>query len=261
MIKKFITIALLVLVLLVVSTDIIIRFWYEEFDSVKFNNLATPIVTLISLMVFLAALYFPYKQNQIIMSQHLKPDFIDRIKSIKEELRKAEIPFKHNNGLLEPPTEEKCNGLDFPSLVGKSLYDLTNNKAYVKDQRAIQKGEKFDIDYFEQCSYYNYIMFFAHFTSGEFANYFRYNEIKSMIEEIEFSELLPVDKLSLNKYIKTELLANYLGYIKGLNSLTSMPKIPDISTTFSGEVQDVGLAELNKTHFGDFYEYFNTKLS
>lgn len=227
-------------------------FWFMAdmhllFDSQIFNNIATPLV---SIGIFFIALYFPWEQNRIARSQYLKTNFISRTKGIKKYL-KRKVEFQ-----IDADTE-KFNGLNYINLIGQTFLALTNDKEYSLDFRAYKKGEGFDLDSFQYKSYFKRISFLSFLMSDHFGTYVRYDEIFNLLEEIEASRMLETDKVEIKKYIKTELVGDYVAYLTGLNTLDSFLHTPALYEADHDPEKPIKFLQLNKTSFAKYFERFN----
>jgi len=206
--KKAIVIFLIIASLLLI-VDLLTGIWYWNkinllFNSNKFNNIFTPIISFLAFIVYALALYMAIKQNEIILSQNIKPHYENEI---DEYIAKAkEISIKNSLVL----GSKEYNGFQYVDAIKDSLLTLTNDKDYNEDYEAYEKGEIKNKEYFKTRSYYDTLLFLSEFTIDlNEINFFNL-ELKNLTDEINISKLIQEDKSLLKKKIKRLFLDKYM---------------------------------------------------
>lgn len=260
--KRSIYIFLLATIVVLLLTDIIIRIWFASdlnlvFNSTAFNNLTTPIVSIISIGIYSLTLLYVIKQNQVIQSQNLRPYFdreIDRlIKTIKKTKFKTSLKFTS-----EDKTEfiESYNGFNYTQLIYKVFDECRRDEQFIQDYERSKHSNQFELQYIHGRSYADKTIFLSDM-SGGLHNRFKYDSIKDLIIEITSSKLIDEEQVQLKRRIKREILQNYLSILR-FNSYGLTPFVPDIF------VKDKTLyyrfAKLGDTAFAADYEWFKNNL-
>ena len=87
---KNLVLLLLAIIIVLLLVDIGTGIWYYNrphlsFSPSNFNNIATPIIGIISIGIYSLALFISAKQTLIIQSQNLKPHFERDFERLKKE--------------------------------------------------------------------------------------------------------------------------------------------------------------------------------
>ena len=252
--KSLIIIILLSIIIFLLVIDIFTGIWYSnrhnlQFDSGIFNNILTPILTFIATIIYGIALFTTINQNKIIISQNLKPYYERELENLIERGKNLII----YGAIPKEGDRSKRTGLDYPKLIMDSIFELKNNAEYIEDLDSYMLGSELTMEYIEKRDYYNITQFLNSFSIGFTDTTFFYIEIRRLVEEIESSKLLDIEKQLLKKRIKSELLSEYMATIKFLdNEIYDFPKIPMYS------ISNIKLEfkELNKTTFRKDYDWF-----
>jgi len=93
---KYFLIALIFILIILISIDLSTGIWYWnklnlKFDSNEFNNIATPILTMIATPIYALALYTTIRQNKITLSQNLKPFYEKEIDNLILKAKKTSL--------------------------------------------------------------------------------------------------------------------------------------------------------------------------
>ncbi len=231
----------LVLILIIVALlDIATRYWFWsglhlKFDASNFNNIFTPIGTIISTVLFFAALALAIKQNRIILSESLKSHFeleFDRIRKV------LQCDLRMEN-------------------VRSELYKLTRNAEYRNDLRDFRKGKIQNIGYFSDRDYCHLLesIYYSYIFQGLTV----LDLVKGLIEDIELSNLQTEDQRFYKKRIKNEFVQSYLAFIEDCNQIPNRFFIP-LKDDVKSEDQAVQFVAFHETNFNRHYKYFKEKL-
>lgn len=264
-VKKLYIITLLIVVGLLLTVDIVTRYWFWaginlKFDPANFNNIVSPITGLISFVVYFLTLLYVIKQNneiqfqsRIIQSQNLRPYYEKSIDNIIQKVKDTKYVLKIPN---EPDTP--YDGFNFINVIQDAVDLLHKDKHYLEDI----KLEKMETDYVLLRTYSKYVIFFSEFTIG-LGNKFQYATIKSLIEEIEQSKLIPDEQAQLKKRIRNELLGQYLSFVS-FASHSFYPPVPVlVLSDLSSPVREktyYTMKSISKTNFGEWQDWFNDHL-
>ena len=144
---KHLTNFLLIILIIVVLIDILTGIFYWNrmnlmFAPEKFNNIVTPIVGIVSVIVYSAALLINFWQSKVIQSQHFRPYYEKEIENIKTQL----VNNKFSINFIETEYEE-CNGINFPSVIMEQLSALTRHDDYYEDLNKYENSETITEEY------------------------------------------------------------------------------------------------------------------
>lgn len=241
-----------------VSIDILtgIYFWNRNnlyFNPSEFNSLITPLAAIVSSIISSVALIISLKQNIIVRSQHFRPYFEKEIERYIELVKKQ--PLRDN---LLPEQYRRFNGLTFMKLVTEVLFDLTHDTDYLEDLERYQHGETLNKTYFKERSYYSIALFLTGYGIGLF-NAFYFDDLRTLIEEINISKLSETDKKQLKKQIRRIFLEDYLSYLSSEKSSgLNHPLIPMVIRF--PEEKSIEFKQLYETKFADHFDWFNQEL-
>jgi hypothetical protein len=251
-------IGLLGLAVILVTVDILtgIFFWNRlnlRFDSTNFNNVLSPIIGIISVVVYSIALFLAFRQNAIIHSQQLRPYFEKEIDKLIEKIKQRTVDLK-----FVTADRNDYNGITYPNLIRDLLVQLTKDENFLIDVHEYKKGKAFDWNYFKDRSYFGIVLFLSEYTLG-LHNRFEYDNVKELIEEINQSKLIDYDKKQLKKRIRKEILADYLSFIRFEDTARNL--IPPIPILFKADMGDkIEFKTLSETRFRDHYDWFSKEL-
>lgn len=246
---------LLVTLIIIISSDLIVRVWFNKnldllFDSVIFNNVVTPLFTIISVIIYSVALFLTISQTKIILSQNIKLFYE---KEIEKFIDKAENT-KIESILFE---EENVNALNYITYISKTFMKLIRNKEYIEDINQFKNECDLDIEYFINRSYIKEVLFLSDFTMGVSPIHFFYQDLEEFIIEIDNSKLIEEDKKLFKKQIKRIFVAEYLALVNS-RTITLLPEIPLIfGNTNSPKIV---YKSLTQTEFNQYSEFFNKNL-
>ncbi|MGW8123820.1 hypothetical protein ACV07N_14275 [Roseivirga echinicomitans] len=239
--------ALIVLVAIDIITGIF--FWNREylfFDSTLFNNITTPIISILSLIIYSAALLFTIKQNKIIFSQHMRPYFEKQINRIQFEYETEKIDTSFIT------TDKEYNGINYPNLIAQQLLELTKSNDYNLDLVEFKKGNYLQKKHYESRDYFGIVMFLSQFLGGVYTS-FKYDRIRELVAEIEASKMLDEDKLMLKKTIKKDLVINYVSLIKSEDSWQEIS--PPFPILFNPNSDKIEFKNISETNFRNSYDW------
>ncbi len=253
---------LLLIIAVLLSIDVLIRVWYHNeynliFSSSEFNNILTPIFTLISTIIYGWALLTTIGQNKIILSQSIKPFYE---KEIEKLIKKAETTQTEKTILY---ANEDINLLNYTKYIIKTLLKLTEHKHYNEDCETFEiKGNSNTItyEYLRNRSYFGEFLFLSNFTIPICTVHFFYNDLKKLIEEINNSKLILEDKILLKKQIQRTFLSEYLEIIRlQKEKVIPYPAIPIVDFgIIPMEVKKFD--QIANTEFSHHYKFFKKEL-
>jgi len=256
--KSKLIIGLLTILIVLAIIDILtgIFYWnrtYLEFDASNFNNISTPIIGVISLIVYGLALNLSQRQNKLLQSQHLRFYYAREVDKIIQDFNKKLIDTK-----IIQREKNDYNYITVHRLISTLLADLRENSDYLLDLESFKKGDKLSLNYFKGRSYYPLVLFLSEYTLG--LPYVGFQNTKDLLTEIENADLTTVDKLHLRMRIKKEILNEYLGMMEFMEKAEFMvPPIPVLFNISTSESMGVEFKTLNKTKYRNHYDYFKDK--
>ena len=246
---------LLMLLILLIAIDIFTGFWYFnrqlEFDSTKFNNIATPIATIVTFLVVFFGLFVALEQNRINYGASIKPHFNEekeRIKALIEKLTQLDY------GLGTTIYNVNYDGFNYVKGIQDSILRLINNEEYKQDSEIFKNFDiSRDIQMINKKSYYGILM---HLNGWAVSSvYFPFESIRDLLTEIKKSKMTSDDKRHLYLQIKNQLLFEYIYCIGFHSSIIISPEIPIL---YSGP--HVEFKKLHETRFGDLYRWIETNI-
>ena len=247
---KHIIIGLLTLLIVLLSTDLITGIWFWNkynliFDSDNFNNILTPIVTFLAVIIYTIALFLTIRQNRIILSQHIKPHFEKEIEELLKEAKKS-VPLKIDK------KKKKYNLFNYTKLIMDLTIELVRNPEYLEDLKKIQAKENLSDEYVRGRTYFEVALLLNSFMiAGNLTLTTFYGKLKNLIDEINNSKLIEDEKLLLIKRIEAKFLNDYFALIKYFDKHNS-PPIPNVITID----RKVEFKPLNESSFRNHYNLF-----
>lgn len=247
---------LLIGFILILCTDIIVHIWFAKdfdllFDSAIFNNVVTPVFTIVSVVIYSFALFITIAQNKIILSQNIKPFFEKEIEKLLIKGKEIDI----ESILFE---NEKINALNYTQYINKTFLLLSKNKEYIEDYNRLSKLCTENTEYFKNRSYIKEILFLNDFAIGIGPIYFFYNDIIELIGEINSSKLIDEDKELLKKQIKRTFLLEYIA-LNNIQNKHNHLMLP-IPLIFNSWQKDIEYKQLAETRFSQHLKFFNEEL-
>ena len=222
------------------------------FNTEIFNNLITPLATIISIFIYFIALRFTFFQNRVILSQNLKPHYENEIENLKLEFLNRKIKIDLN------PDATVHNGINYVTAIKDKILKLAQNPDFVTDIIKNKKGEIISRYHFQNSSYYEDLLEILIFTSELGPMHFLYDDLKLLIEEISLSKLIADDKKFLKKKIRREFLEQYMAFIGFMDEHPDM--VPPVPLLFHSLEEDIEFKTLNKTAFRQNYDWFKQEL-
>lgn len=260
---KYLILTLLLILIALIITDIITGIWFWNkynliFNAANFNNIITPILTLIAIIIYGLALFTSIKQNRIIYDQSILPYYLDEIKKLKKKAKNK------NFDTLNLFEGKKVNLLNFTTHLFSAITNLTKNIEFLKDYEDFKNGIERDFEYFKTREYFNYLMFIYEFTIG-FDIKFNFIDVKQLVEQIDSSELIKNNKTILKKRIKRELhIQEYIAFVDFFdkNSGKIAPLIPmTLESILKNNGQKVMFKSITDTSLKEPYEWYKNNLN
>ena len=240
---------LLVILITLVLADILTRFFFWKeldlvFDASNFNNIVTPIATVLAFCVYYTTLKNLIKQTKIIKSQSMKPFFETRLKDLKLKAASVLIEYKGSDEVKKYDALNYINGLS--KLYNLLVYDIDFNNDIIRTH------ENITTEYIESRSYYNRFSIIFDIINDKNPLYKYYLNVEQFFYDVETSTMTDEDKALFKKEVIEILLKDYIEFIKALD-LDNIynPLIPLLYTTDSDSVE---FKQLNQTKFRDCYD-------
>ena len=132
---------MLVLIIILLVIDIFTGIWYWNrnnliFNPVNFNNILTPILTLLAIIIYGIALFTSIEQNKILHNQNIKPYYLKEIKNLKNRAKKTEI---NHLGVFD---EEKVHLLNYTKYLMSAITKLTKSNDFINDYKDFENNLK-----------------------------------------------------------------------------------------------------------------------
>ena len=250
-IKKNYKTVLIIFMIILLLLDITVRLEFTKinlggFDPSYFNNIVTPIATVISIGLYFYALKLMTKQNAIIGSQNSYP-FIDmQFNQTKKVLEKLVA--------IQPPVPDKnCTAFNCAANIYETMLKVRSNKEFISDEIDYLSGIRRPRSYYEDRSYFSEICFLTHYC---FFGISEYSSVVSLIEEIEKSKLEDEVKLQFKKRILNELVSEYVNIMVIWDVSPESYQIPMINL----DEKNVKYESILSTNYRNHFDYFKKKL-
>jgi len=258
--KYIIIIGLLILIAVLFGVDIFTGIWYWNrsnliFDSETFNNILTPILAFIAIIIYSIALFTSIKQNKILHNQNIKPYYLKAIKKLRNKAKKTRF---NDLGVFDG---KKINLLNYTTFLFKSITKLTKSSDFVGDYKDFENNIKHNYDYYKDRDYYIILLFILDFTIG-FDLKFCYDEIKMLIEEVNSSNLLDDEKTHIKKRIKSDLsIDKYIAFIDFFDKKDKnfIPFVPMVFDRLNNP-NEVEYKSITNTSLKNPYKWFKQEL-
>lgn len=244
--------------IILILIDIVIRCFFGfnfqlPFESTYFNNIVTPLATCIAAYIYALALFNSIKQNKILLSQTIKPYFekeIDRLIIESDEITIRTVIIENKIKI-----NKIINVRNYIHLIYDICEELSKNEDFENDFNDFKKGIFYKKKHFEERSYYSEVLFLNKLTLGVAVIPSFYDKIKSLIEEINVSNLIEDDKILIKKSIFRIFLADYIRFIEFLDTKPPffMPPIPCLYTSSNNNIE---FKNFNRTSFRNHYDLF-----
>ena len=243
-------ITLLSIVIILLALDLILGCWYYNknnliFSSSEFNNIVTPSLTIVATIIYALALFSALNQNKIVLSQNLKPHYLEEIKKLEKRAKKTIIV---EQGIFP---DEKINAENYISFIMKVLVKLTENIEYNEDFKNYLNGNKLTNENIRERSYYTNVMFLTRFTFHLNEIHSLLSEVASFVQEINLSKLIKEDKEILKKQITRTFFQNYIEFIEFEDNHDFVPQIPILYRRPTES--DLYFEKLSQTNFRNLY--------
>lgn len=194
-----------------------------EIDWEIINFISMPIITLFSVAIYYQALRISRKQNEVLYSQNIKPEFQKEIDHL--ELEGQNLSIMHKTSVVPSLVKEPSsyNALEAFDGFTKLLTNLQKNRDYISDWEE-RHNSNMEFTELTRKSYYHDIIFLISTTSYSWQPLSQYySKIISVWKQIENSNMIKEDKfLTLNllerkvvsKILEHYQILNYIGFTK-----------------------------------------------
>ncbi len=184
-----------------------------EIDWELVNYILMPIITLISVFLYFLALRNSQKQNEVFLSQNIKPNFEKEIDALAEEgqkiiIQKEIVSLTHSYD----NRKQECNGLDIFYFFILILKDIHNNEDFIDDwvnrnSSSITRTE------LTRKSYYPYLNFCYAEILNDWTTLGQYfSKIINLWKQIENSRMINEDKFLTLKILERKINHKILRY-------------------------------------------------
>lgn len=255
--KKYI-IALIILLVLtcgLIAVDILIRIWFQfdlVFDPVNFTNIGTPIIGIVSLVVYLITLLFLMKQNKVIQSQNLRPYFERQIDNIYNATKEKNFKIEIESGKFV-----EYNGLNFTDKLKEIFVELNGNQHYLQDVAV--KGKKFPINYLAGRQYWKLESVLSMFTEDFW--HLHFYDVQLLLKEISNSKIIDDEKIQLKNRIHRELLKEYMFMCRFMDKHRSFYFVSVIAEPDAEQNEILyEFKHIYDTAFSKYYKWFKDHL-
>jgi hypothetical protein len=225
--------------------------WHLKYDAGNFNNVFTPISSIIGAVAVIVTLLFLRRQNNLILGQSVRDNIEKELDILKTRLTNETFKFQDMSNW------KTMNGIDVYDFFTKIENELRKEPLYQNDLRDYYNGSLHDIEhYLKKGSYTRYIVFLNPFALHGYSGL---NRIAVFIHQINTSEyLLEQDKQHFKFRVRNELLENYMRFMENFSIGPEQFMIPLIYK--KNKVGKVEFQSFAQTAIGDYYSLFRNEL-
>jgi len=255
-VRKNIAAILLFSIVVSLVTDILLRLWFWNdlhllWSPENFNNVVTPVGTVISTVLFFIALILTIKQNKIIVSQNEKANFEHEVKDLKEKL---ELDISNsilmNTGVTSQSEIFKgVTSLNYLDKVQQAIDRLFASSQYRIDLKYFENKETMHASELVTRDYYRDVRLLLTFSKFQVTKYYH---VTNFIDDINQSKMLEVDKAFIKRKIRV-FVDQYTSFVQHSADIA----VPDIYDSVDNQVP---WKKYRDTGFDRFYTTFVTKL-
>lgn len=209
------------LVIITANIAILVIFLFSKIESPSklpshsaFNNIASPLIALLSLFVYYQALSLTTRQNEIMVvqskiahSETLRPLIEYEFESIKAELARD---LREQNDFGRP-FFNAISVLPIFSKITEGFNTGTTGTHYAQDWNDWEVGVYQDLKYFRGRSYYNDLDFLYRYS---IKNMKIYDRVEILLSEIDAVALTPEFKVYYKRRIRDEFLREYFHFFE-----------------------------------------------
>jgi len=252
--KKYLLPILLTVFSLLLITNIIIHYWngwsITTGGSTLFNNLVTPIATIISIVIYYVTLRVLIKQNRINQSNNLKPDYQRKFDFVMDKLKEKHIKYGNFT--------EKFNCFDILDRLYEDVSGVVRNRGYSEHLKEFKaKGElkiesNSNVKFLYVDDTLNHIYPFCNYGIS------RYDRAVDLIEKIKESGMLADDIIRFKEQIRMEMIDPYMQFIKKITSIKGQYPIPLFNERDNNNI--IPWKPFGETKISKHYNYFLIEL-
>jgi hypothetical protein len=234
-------------------TDIYLRYnpsWsFTIRESTIFNNIATPVATIVSIGIYAWTLVILIQQNRIAHSNNLKPYFERRFDFVLNKLNERSIKYRYYTDLF--------NSFEILDIIYNDLREVAGNGGYLMDLQNYKSNFSLRVKDIE--SYNTYIGNYVDHLYP-FCNYGipRFNLVSSLVEQLNESDLMEMDKVNFKEQIKTEMIEPYIKFIGRILIVKDQFLIPFIYEADENDI--VPWKPIIQTKISNHYDFFLKEL-
>ncbi|PQJ31320.1 hypothetical protein BST92_05000 [Nonlabens arenilitoris] len=173
------------------------------FDSKVFNEIATPIATIIAVIIYYGALKSTQNQNAITKSNNDKNYFEEIIKEYQDKAKSTSVKY-HN--------DYSNKSINFTELVEEVIINIDTmiyNEDYQSDLKLLSNGETLTHYNMKLRSYKKEYSFLSKIFTGKSRMSFFIQDIIELLKDIDSSNLTKDDKKILSKKIIRIFIGDY----------------------------------------------------
>lgn len=258
--KKYLLYILLIISSGLLLTNIIIHFWdgwkFTVYGTTLFNNLVTPIATIISIWIYTWTLFELIKQNRINHSNNLKPYFERRfdyvLKRLNEKIYRVTVFRPQDSGIQFDYHSTFSILVFFKEAENKIL----NDPEYQYDLNLFNSGQVKKRELYDLTTYVRFYvkyleLFFNHGLSG-------YIKVIDLIKEVKGSSLIDEDKQGFLNLIRHEMTDPYIDYLDSIRLTDDYFMIPRV--TMPDKEDFIHFEPFFKSAISNYYEFFIEQL-
>jgi hypothetical protein len=244
----FAIVLLIVLVLIDLLTGIF--YWnrlYLVFDSGNFNNIVTPVVSILALVTYAGTLFHLINQNQIALSQSLKPFYEKELDELLKKASMISVEAYNGNETINYSVYNFIEGIKL------SFSKLQNFDSFKRDTKQSESGYKFNVEDIETRNYFKFLDTLHQFSNTKNSVLLLLSEVVNLFKDVSNSKLIEEDKALFQEKLLKIFLSDYLNFIESMKKDTNN-KYPICPFIYDDGDERIEFKKLYSTQFGKAYE-------
>jgi len=225
-----------------------LQYYFWNWSAENFNNIVTPIATVISVALFV---WLTWRQSRIIESQNTKPYFHGRIDRLRQAMEGSKV-------YASDAIYKTVNDFNFIGKIREVYMELRQSDEFRLWVDQHIQGQQIPLKVFDRPMLIRQLRFLSQFFVVPIQTYYR---VEDLIREINGStQLVDSDKIELKRIIKETLVLEFMKFVEWNLADQTIFLVPVIYGV-SNPDQIVKFEQLHRSdNFIYFYDFFTGEL-
>ena len=161
---------------------------------------ATPIISFIAIIIYARALKNSRQQNEVLLSQNIKPNFEKEIKGILEDGK--------NTGHIIKVSQQTSENKSFDHIHIFDALDYHMRRLINSGEFKIDRDQKKDLteEYLQKRNYWNDLYWIRNIINRYSNSAIYYKTIENFLENLDNSRMIGEDKYSVKNHLRRQVL-------------------------------------------------------